>query len=60
VACGRLDGFYEEDVRRWDTSAGIALVQSAGGVAEQVGPVTFAAGTRELLEKLKKLVLGGG
>jgi myo-inositol-1(or 4)-monophosphatase len=57
VACGRLDGFYEEDVRRWDTSAGIALVQAAGGVAEQVGPVTFAAGTGELLEKLKGLVL---
>jgi myo-inositol-1(or 4)-monophosphatase len=59
VACGRLDGFYEEDVRRWDTSAGIALVQAAGGFAEQVGPVTFAAGTRELLEKLQELVLPG-
>lgn len=58
VACGRLDGFYEEDVRHWDTSAGIAIVQGAGGFAEQRGPVTFAAGTKELLEKLQDLVLG--
>lgn len=58
VACGRLDGFYEEDVRRWDTSAGMAIVQGAGGFAERRGPVTFAAGTRELLEKLQDLVLG--
>lgn len=58
VACGRLDGFYEEDVRHWDTSAGIAIVRGAGGFAEQRGPVTFAAGTKELLEKLQDLVLG--
>lgn len=58
VACGRLDGFYEEDVRHWDTSAGIAIVQGSGGYAEQRGPVTFAAGTKELLEKLEELVLG--
>lgn len=57
VACGRLDGFYEEDVKRWDTSAGMALVQAAGGYARQHGPLTFAAGTEELLAKLEEKVL---
>lgn len=57
VACGRLDGFYEHDVKHWDVSAGIALVQAAGGYAKQIGAVTLAAGTKELLSKLEKLVL---
>lgn len=57
VACGRLDGFYEEGVKHWDISAGIALVNDAGGVARTHGPVTVAAGTVELLEKLEELVL---
>lgn len=57
VACGRLDGFYEEGVKHWDVSAGIALVNDAGGVARRTGPITVAAGTLELLEKLEALVL---
>lgn len=57
VAAGRLDGFYEEAVKRWDTSAGIALVRAAGGSARQHGPLTVAAGNEELLEKLEDLVL---
>jgi myo-inositol-1(or 4)-monophosphatase len=59
VACGRLDGFYEEGVQRWDVSAGIALVNDAGGVVRTHGPMTVAAGTEELLQKLEKLVLPG-
>ncbi|HEX2053405.1 MAG TPA: inositol monophosphatase family protein [Actinomycetota bacterium] len=57
VACGRLDGFYEEGVKRWDISAGIALVNEAGGVARTHGNLTVAAGTPELLERLEQLVL---
>ena len=59
VACGRLDGFYEEGVKHWDVSAGIALVNQAGGFARRHGPFTVAAGTLELLEKLEELVLPG-
>ncbi|HVL50430.1 MAG TPA: inositol monophosphatase family protein [Actinomycetota bacterium] len=57
VACGRLDGFYEEGVKHWDISAGIALVNDAGGVARTHGEITVAAGTEELLEKLEQLVV---
>jgi myo-inositol-1(or 4)-monophosphatase len=31
VACGRLDGFWEMDLKPWDTAAGQLLVEEAGG-----------------------------
>ena len=32
VACGRLDGFWEEHLRPWDMAAGVLIVQEAGGI----------------------------
>ena len=31
VACGRLEGFWEIQLKPWDTAAGILLVEEAGG-----------------------------
>jgi myo-inositol-1(or 4)-monophosphatase len=31
VACGRVDGFYEENLKPWDTAAGLLIVTEAGG-----------------------------
>jgi myo-inositol-1(or 4)-monophosphatase len=31
VAAGRLDGFFEENLKPWDTAAGLLLVLEAGG-----------------------------
>ncbi len=31
VAAGRADGYWEPDIKRWDVTAGIALVLEAGG-----------------------------
>ncbi len=31
VACGRFDGFWEMDLKPWDTAAGCLLVEEAGG-----------------------------
>jgi len=31
VACGRFDGFWEENLSPWDTAAGILIAQEAGG-----------------------------
>ncbi|MCX5890748.1 MAG: inositol monophosphatase family protein [Deltaproteobacteria bacterium] len=31
VACGRFDGFYEENLKPWDTAAGIVIISEAGG-----------------------------
>jgi myo-inositol-1(or 4)-monophosphatase len=31
VACGRFDGFYEENLKPWDTAAGLLIIAEAGG-----------------------------
>jgi myo-inositol-1(or 4)-monophosphatase len=31
VACGRFDGFYEENLKPWDTAAGLLMIEEAGG-----------------------------
>ncbi len=31
VACGRFDGFYEENLKPWDTAAGLLIITEAGG-----------------------------
>jgi len=31
VACGRFDGFWEENLKPWDTAAGCLLIEEAGG-----------------------------
>lgn len=60
VACGRLDGYYERGVHPWDTSAGLALVEEAGGATFVEGDLTIAAGTSDLLERLRDLIAQGG
>lgn len=32
VACGRLDGFWELDLKPWDIAAGALIVREAGGI----------------------------
>ena len=32
MAAGRLDGFWEEGLKPWDTAAGVVLVEEASGV----------------------------
>jgi myo-inositol-1(or 4)-monophosphatase len=34
VACGRLDAYYERDIKVWDYSAGILIAREAGALAE--------------------------
>jgi myo-inositol-1(or 4)-monophosphatase len=40
IACGRFDGYYEENLKPWDTAAGLLLIQEAGGRV-----TTFNGGT---------------
>ena len=37
VAAGRLDGFWESDLKPWDIAAGLVLVQEAGGYVTEIG-----------------------
>ena len=34
VACGRLDAYYERDIKVWDYSAGVLIAREAGAIAE--------------------------
>lgn len=44
VAAGRLDAYYERDIKPWDIAAGILLVREAGGF------VTDLQGGKKILE----------
>ncbi|MGH2717833.1 MAG: inositol monophosphatase family protein [Actinomycetota bacterium] len=59
VACGRLDALYESDIKRWDISAGAALVEAAGGAVWTRDTRIIAAGNRVLLDRLAEVVLDG-
>lgn len=37
VACGRLDGFWEEHLKPWDMAAGSLLIEEAGGEVSAYG-----------------------
>ncbi|HEU5001754.1 MAG TPA: inositol monophosphatase family protein [Actinomycetota bacterium] len=58
VAAGRLDALYESDIKPWDISAGMAMVEAAGGAVWNEGDRIVAAGNPALLEQLAEVVLG--
>ncbi|HZP23366.1 MAG TPA: inositol monophosphatase family protein [Terriglobales bacterium] len=49
VACGRYDGFWEFNLNPWDTSAGVLLVQEAGGRVTRFDGSPFRLDSREVL-----------
>jgi myo-inositol-1(or 4)-monophosphatase len=65
VAAGRMDGFWEDDLDRWDTAAGLLLIKEAGGfVTDYRGSDRvferreYVAGSAAIHSKLQKLVAG--
>jgi myo-inositol-1(or 4)-monophosphatase len=49
VACGRLDGFWEFHLNPWDTSAGVLLVEEAGGGVTRMDGSRFELNSEEVL-----------
>lgn len=49
VACGRLDGFWEINLKPWDTAAGIAILNEAGGRASDFAGRDFSPFIPQLL-----------
>ena len=49
VASGRLDGFWEFKLNPWDTSAGVLLVEEAGGTVTHFDGGKFTLDSREVL-----------
>ena len=58
VAAGRLDGYYERGIHRWDYAAGALIVREAGGevVELQGGRFGLAAGSPGITRELADLV----
>lgn len=56
VACGRLDGFWEFNLNPWDTSAGVLMVEEAGGTVTHFDGGRFTLDSREVLAT-NKLIL---
>ncbi len=49
VACGRLDAFWEFNLNPWDTSAGILLIEEAGGRVTDFAGQHYRLDSREIL-----------
>ncbi len=49
VASGRLDGFFEENLKPWDTAAGVLLVREAGGRVSTFNGESYELTSRNIL-----------
>ena len=49
VACGRFDGFWEENLKPWDTAAGMLIASEAGAEVTDFKGKAFAIDDREIL-----------
>jgi myo-inositol-1(or 4)-monophosphatase len=49
VAAGRMDGFWENDLKPWDMAAGALLVAEAGGQVTQMDGSSFSSRRRHVL-----------
>ena len=55
VACGRLDGYWEHQVKPWDLAAGALLVIEAGGTISRVDASSFDVDGGEVLASNRAL-----
>lgn len=65
VACGRVDAFWEVDLKAWDVAAGLLLVREAGGVAwdlqgqpAQLQSANYLVGNPQLAQALLAQIKG--
>lgn len=63
VACGRLDGFWELDLKIWDLAAGTLLIKEAGGLVcdinggdDYLKSGNVVAGNPKILKLLFKII----
>lgn len=55
VAAGRLDAFWEFDLKPWDIAAGIVLVLEAGGMISEIGGADDVLGSGDILAATPRL-----
>jgi myo-inositol-1(or 4)-monophosphatase len=49
VACGRFDGFWEQNLHQWDVAAGLLIVKEAGGCVTDFSDNPFTLDKKEIL-----------
>lgn len=49
VACGRFEGFWEENLKPWDTAAGMLIAREAGARVTDFSNRHYHPGSREIL-----------
>ncbi len=49
VACGRFDGFWEQNLHPWDTAAGLLINRQAGGAVTDFKEEPFTTDHKEIL-----------
>ncbi|MFZ1986318.1 MAG: inositol monophosphatase family protein [Desulfatitalea sp.] len=49
VACGRFDGFWEENLKPWDTAAGMLIAREAGGRVTDYADQPFHIDDKQIL-----------
>lgn len=49
VACGRFDGFWEQNLHPWDTAAGILIAREAGAEVTDFSNKHFEIENKEIL-----------
>jgi len=49
VACGRFEGFWEQNLKPWDTAAGALIVTEAGGTVTTFSNRPFTVDHKEIL-----------
>jgi myo-inositol-1(or 4)-monophosphatase len=64
VAAGRFDGFWEFGLQKWDTAAGVLLVEEAGGTVSdfsgqpyRLGGPTLLATNATIHEEMRQVAL---
>ena len=49
VACGRMDGFWDKNLKAWDIAAGALIVHEAGGTVTAITGEPFACDSGNVL-----------
>jgi myo-inositol-1(or 4)-monophosphatase len=49
VACGRFDGFWEQNLQPWDKAAGVIIAAEAGAVITNFAGRPFSISQNEIL-----------
>lgn len=55
VACGRLDGFWEQKLNAWDVAAGVLIIEEAGGKITRYDGSKYSIYDKEILATNKHI-----